>query len=116
MTLRNLLFFFYPQCNFIINIFAIIHILKSRTLTYKWTQSIIVFLHYMECNIHILLGFINPFIVNRATYATFITIGVRTASIPYRLIAFGNTFFIICNEPFTSLLISNPVSLLNNPL
>ena len=45
-----------------------------------------------------------PFIVNHTTYAAFITIGVRKASIPYRsLNAFGNTFIIICNEPFTSL-------------
>ena len=61
--------------------------------------------------------FTKTFIVNHTTYAAFITIGVRTPSIPYRsLNAFGNTFIIICKDPFTSLLISNPELLLNNPL
>lgn len=65
----------------------------------------------------ILLDYTYPFIVNHTTYAAFITIGVRTPSIPYRsLNAFGNTFIIICNDPFTSLLISNPELLINNPL
>ena len=45
------------------------------------------------------------FIVNHTTHAAFITIGVRTPSIPCRpLNAFGNTFIIICKDPLGILL------------